>query len=304
LNPPKKQNIGHSVFQRLLNLAKTRGEDFNLLLIRYGIERLLYRLSLSSYADKFILKGASLFLVWKGQSYRVTKDADFLGYGLADTNRISAVFKELCQISCPDDGIIFMADTVKAMPIREEQEYGGIRVTLSGMLHQASIPLQVDIGFGDVVTPAPERIVFPTLLDAPAPHLNAYPRETMVAEKFETMVRLGMANSRMKDFYDIWLLSHYFDFDGQMLATAIHKTFTKRETTLSIQPTVFQDSFAKDPSKSTQWRAFVRKANPEDAPRSFEETVSFIKSFLEPLVFAIVNKGNFPKTWKAPGPWR
>jgi predicted nucleotidyltransferase component of viral defense system len=186
------------VFQRLLNQAKSRGEDFNFVLLRYGTERLLYRLSVSPYAGEFILKGASLFLVWKGQTYRVTKDTDLLGFGSADPDRISAVFKNICRIPCEEDGMMFMPDTVGAIPIREEQEYDGIRVTLTGMLHRARISLQVDIGFGDVVTPAPERIEFPTLLDAPAPRLRAYSRYTMVAEKLEAMVRLGMANSRMK----------------------------------------------------------------------------------------------------------
>ena len=295
--------MGHSVFQRLLGLARDRNEDFNLLLVRYGIERLLYRLSVSPYADRFILKGASLFLVWKGQNYRVTKDADLLGFGPADTNHVSAIFRELCQIPCESDGIRFSPETVKAEPIREEQEYGGIRVTLSGTLHHATIPLQIDIGFGDIVTPAPEEVTFPTLLEAPAPRLRAYSRYTMIAEKFETMVRLGIANSRMKDFHDIYLLVQMFDFDGRILATAIYKTFERRKTGLSISPTVFHDSFAGDSSKETQWRAFIRKASPDRVPASLLETITFIKSFLGPVVTAIVRKESFEKTWKAPGPW-
>jgi len=218
MSPVKIRNVGHSVFQRLLNQARTHGEDFNLLLFRYGVERLLYRLSISPYTDRFILKGASLFLVWKGQNYRVTKDADLLGLGPADAEHLTDIFKEICQAASDDvDGIEFMPDTVRAAPIREEQAYDGIRVTLVGLLHQARIPLQVDIGFGDDVTPGPERIEFPTLLDAPGPKLLAYPRYTMVAEKLEAMVRLGVANSRMKDFYDVWLLSRLFEFDGRTL---------------------------------------------------------------------------------------
>jgi predicted nucleotidyltransferase component of viral defense system len=204
VSPAKKPNTGHSVFQRLLNHARAQGEDFNLLLFRYGVERLLYRLSISPYAEKFILKGASLFLVWKGQNYRVTKDADLLGLGPADADHLIGVFRELCRTASVDvDGIEFVPDTVRAIPIREEQHYDGIRVTLEGLLHQARIPLQIDIGFGDAITPAPEKVTFPTLLNAPAPKLLAYPRYTMVAEKLEAMVRLGIANSRMKDFYDV-----------------------------------------------------------------------------------------------------
>jgi len=195
MNPDKKRNTGHSVFQRLLNHARTRGEDFNLLLFRYGIERLLYRLSISSHADKYILKGASLFLAWKGQNYRVTKDADLLGSDPSNAEHITGVFRELCHATIEDDdGIEFMPDTVHAVPIRDEQAYDGIRVTLVAMLYQAKISLQVDIGFGDVITPGPEWIEFPTLLGTPPPQLLAYPRYTMVAEKFEAMVRLGMAN--------------------------------------------------------------------------------------------------------------
>ena len=175
MSPSNKRNAGHCVFQRLLNRAKRRGEDFNFVLLRYGAERLLYRLSVSPYAGEFILKGAGLFLVWKGQTYRVTKDTDLLGFRPADTGRISAVFKEVCRISCEEDGMMFMPETVRAIPIRGEQEYDGIRVKLTGMLHHARIPLRVDIGFGDVVTPTPERVKYPTPMDATAPRLRPIP---------------------------------------------------------------------------------------------------------------------------------
>jgi hypothetical protein len=245
-----------------LNHARSHKEDFNLLLFRYGIERFLYRLSISPHASRFILKGASLFLVWNGQNYRVTKDADLLGVDDADVERLSGIFKELCQSDSEDvDGIEFMPRTVSAIPIREEQVYGGIRVTLEGLLHHARIPLQIDIGFGDVVTPGPESIKFPTLLDAPQPDLLAYPRYTMVAEKLEAMVRLGVANSRMKDFYDVWLLSRLFEFDGRTLCKAVSRTFKCRSTPLpSGLPTAFTDEFRKDARKQTQWRAFVRQS--------------------------------------------
>jgi len=300
----KMKNTGHSIFQRLLNYAKTRGDDFNLLLVRYGIERLMYRLGLSSHSDKFILKGATLFLVWKGQSYRVTKDADFLAYGSADAERISEIFRELCRITYEEDGIVFKEETVKTANIREEQEYDGIRVTLVGMLHQASIPLQIDIGFGDVVTPMPKEITFPTILDVPAPRLRAYSRETMIAEKLETMIRLGMANSRMKDFYDIWLLSRLFDFNGAILLEAIQKTFSKRKTILPSRPVVFQDSFYENLQKTIQWQAFIRKADPDDVPESLKEIMYEIKAFLEPIIAALIDHKTFQKTWKASGTWK
>jgi len=283
-----KPNMGHSVFQKILNHARTRGENFNLLLFRYGIERLLYRLSVSSYADKFVLKGASLFLVWKGQNYRVTRDADLLGLGAADEDRLAEMFKELCRASTHDvDGIEFMPDTVSAIPIREEQKYRGIRVTLVGLLHKARISLQVDIGFGDAVTPGPERVEYPTLLDAPAPQILSYPRYTMVAEKLETTVRLGMANSRMKDFYDLWLLSRLFDFDGRTLCEAIRNTFRRRSTLLPDGlPMAFTGEFRKDEQKQVQWRAFVRKSKPENVPGDIDAVISEVAVFLMPVIQA------------------
>lgn len=305
MRPAGKRNTGHSVFQRLLSHAKIRGEDFNLLLFRYGVERLLYRLSVSPYAERFVLKGASLFLVWQGQNYRVTRDADLLAFGSADAGYISGVFRELCQAVSDDvDGIEFMSETVRAAPIREEQAYDGIRVNLVARLHQARIPLQIDIGFGDAVTPGPERIKFPTLLDAPAPLLLAYPRYTMVAEKFEAIVHLGMANSRMKDFYDLWLLSRLFEFDGQTLCDAVRNTFRRRSTLLpGDSPMAFRDDFRKDTQKQIQWRAFVRKSKPENLPGDLDAVVGDVTAFLTPVMVAARRDEHFEMMWPQGGPW-
>jgi len=304
VSAPRNRDIGHSIFQRLLNQARNQGEDFNLLLLRYGIERLLYRLSISPHAKEFVLKGASLFLVWKGQSYRVTKDADLLGFGQADPETLSAVFQELCRIPCDDDGVNFQPDTVRAIPIREDQEYDGIRVTLEGVLHEARIPLQIDIGFGDVITPAPEKITFPTLLDAPAPELRAYPRYTVVAEKFESMVRLGMANSRMKDFYDVWLLSTLFEFEGPVLSEAVRNTLERRSTPLPDGlPVALTDEFRNDMQKQTQWRAFLRKARPEPLAGDLDTVIGDVVVFLKPIIEALLNNKPIEGTWKPGGPW-
>ena len=305
MSPDTKRNTGHSVFQRLLHYAKEREEDFNLLLFRYGVERLLYRLSISPHADKFILKGASLFLVWKGQNYRVTKDVDLLCLGPADAEHIAAVFRELCQIACGDvDGVIFMANTVSAVPIREEQKYDGIRVSLLGMLHHARIPLQIDIGFGDAITPEPEKINFPTLLNALAPKLLAYPRYTMVAEKLEAMVHLGMANSRMKDFYDVWLLSKLYTFDGQTLCEAVSNTFKRRSTPIpGGLPFAFSDDFRKDLQKQTQWRAFIRKAKPEIAVDDLDVVIEDLRAFLMSVVETVRGNSLFDLLWVEGGPW-
>lgn len=185
------KNVSHSIFQRLLKRAKTNKEDFNLLLSRYGMERFLFRLSVSPQNDQFILKGASLFLVWKRQNYRVTRDVDLLGFGNPGIEQLADMFRDICRVAFEDDGMIYLPESLNAEVIREDQEYDGVRITLVGMLDQARISLQVDIGFGDAITPAPEQIEYPTLFNAPPPLLKAYPRYTLVAEKVEAMVKLG-----------------------------------------------------------------------------------------------------------------
>lgn len=300
-----KRNSGHSVFRQLLDQSKIRGENLNFLLVRYGIERLLHRLSVSPYTDKFILKGASLFLVWRGQTYRVTKDADLLSAGSADAEHLAGIFKELCRYKTEEwDGIKFIPDSVRALPIREGQVYGGVRVTLMGILHHARIPLQIDIGFGDAVTPEPEQIRFPTLLGAPPPRLSAYPRYTVVAEKFETMVKLGVSNSRMKDFYDVWLMGTLFEFNGPTLYDAIRNTFRRRSTPLpGGLPVAFTNDFWKDAQKQTQWRAFIHKSNPEDVPGDSGVVMDKIAEFLMPVLEAVRENISFIKTWPPNGPW-
>lgn len=306
MSPAKSPNTGHSVFQRLLNHAKTHGENFNFLLLRYGVERLLYRLSISPDADKFILKGASLFLAWSGRSHRVTRDADLLGLGPADAEILINVFKVLCLAVSQDvDGIQFIPGTVKAIPLREEQDYGGIRVTLTGLLHHARIPLQVDIGFGDVVTPAPQEILFPTLLDAPAPRLLACPRETMIAEKLHAMVHLGMLNSRMKDFYDMHVLARDFDYAGNELTNAIKATFKRRNTGIPPEiPPALTEEFGRDDRKITQWKAFVRKGRLGSEAPPLMEVITYLRGFLLPPLAAAAATALIPGHWSAGGPWK
>jgi len=253
---------------------------------RYGMERFLYRLSISSYQDEFILKGASLFLVWQSQNYRVTKDVDFLGYGDPSPERLADVFKEICGIECSvDDGITYLSESVKAQVIKEEQEYEGVLITLTGLLKQARILIQVDVGFGDVITPTPEFIEYPSLLKQPAPKMRAYPRYTLVAEKTETMVKRGMANSRMKDFYDLWILSKLFDFEGRILSQAIANTFKHRGTKKpGNEPFAFTDEFYLDTQKQTQWKAFVRKYKPKEVIEDFGLLIAEISKFLMPVL--------------------
>lgn len=301
----EKRNIAHSVFQRLLNQAKADKIDFNLLLSRYGMERFIYRLSISPHSERFILKGASLFLVWKGQNYRVTRDADFLGFGNPAPPRLKELFQNVCQQECPaDDGMKYLPDTVTAEAIREDQEYDGVRITLTGLLGNARIPLQIDIGFGDAITPEPEEIEYPVLLDAPAPHLKAYPRYTLVAEKFEAMVRLGIANSRMKDFFDIWLLTQLFGFDGATLAHAISNTFERRETPLPAEPPLaFTPEFHGDEKKQVQWNAFIRKSKPDVETDSLSAVIAEISGFLMPVLESRLTGNPFNKNWTPQKGW-
>lgn len=211
-------NIGCSVRQRLLNIAKVRQEDFQLTLTYYAIERLLFRLSQSPYKEKFILKGALLFLVWNEYNHRPTQDIDFLGEGMFSFDQFKIIFSEICTYPVADDGITYLTNTIKVEHIKEGQPYQGVRITLKEKLAEAKIPMQIDIGFGDVVLPAVQDISYPTLLNFAAPVIKAYPPETVIAEKLEAIVKLGVVNSRIKDFYDIWVMSSQFQFDKKILA--------------------------------------------------------------------------------------
>ena len=248
-------NLAASVRQRLANLARQRNEDFGLLLTKYALERLLFRISQSEYQKIFVLKGALLFELWTEQAHRPTRDADFLSNGDNDPSRFETIFKEICALTVDEDGLQFDQASVKAQRIKEDADYEGVRVTFLSYLERARIPMQIDIGFGDTITPAPVETSFPTILNGPAPLLLAYPKETVVAEKFEAMVKLGMANSRMKDFHDLRTLSELFPFDGELLAEAIVRTFERRKTplpTIEAPPRAFTSEFFEDESKQRQ----------------------------------------------------
>jgi predicted nucleotidyltransferase component of viral defense system len=209
------RNLSASVRQRLLNIARRDGEAFDLVLTRYALERLLYRLGQSKFHDQFLLKGAMLFALWGGEVHRPTRDVDLLGFGTSELAQVENIFREICQVSVEADGLGFYPDNMRVLEIREDQEYQGVRVSFEVRLENAVIPIQIDIGYGDAVTPAPENITYPTMLDFAAPKLRAYPLYTVVAEKFQAMVWLGIANSRMKDFYDIWVIMQKFSFEGR-----------------------------------------------------------------------------------------
>jgi predicted nucleotidyltransferase component of viral defense system len=276
----QRRDIGASVRARLLTLAREKGQALDLLLTRYATERLLYRLSTTPHRDRFVLKGAMLMTTWFDDPHRPTRDVDFLGYGDPAPEPMLAVFREICAIE-ENDGIIFDVDALRVELIREELEYGGLRLRTTALLARARIMVVIDIGFGDAIEPGVEEINLPVLLDLPIPRLRAYARETVVAEKFQAMVMLGLANTRMKDFYDIWMLSRNYDFDGERLSRAIAATFERRGTAVPEEvPDALTSAFSTDATKQRQWAAFVRDLA-TDVP-SLETIVNDLAVFLMP----------------------
>ena len=278
--PKKPRDVGASVRARLLTLARQKGQAFDLLLTRYANERLLHRLSLSPHRSRFVLKGAMLMTTWFDDPHRPTRDVDFLGYGDPTPEAMLVTFREICAIEV-DDGIVFDVDALRVELIREELEYGGLRLRTTGALAGARISVIIDIGFGDAIEPGIEEVNLPVLLDLPQPRLRVYARETVIAEKFQAMVMLGLANSRMKDFYDVWTLSRSYDFDEDRLSRAIAATFERRGTAIPFEaPVALTQTFATDVGKQRQWAAFVRDLAIEIPV--FEAVVADLAGFLMP----------------------
>ena len=298
------KDVAASVRQRLQNAARETNRPFQEMLGYYAMERFLYRLACSSYAGKFVLKGALMFRVWNAPASRPTKDIDLLGRMENTVETVVPVFRDVCGQEVGPDGIVFHAETVAGVTIKEDADYAGVRVTFLATLQNSRVAMQVDVGFGDVVTPAAVTTNYPTILDFPAPRLRGYSRETAVAEKFEAMVKLALLNSRMKDFYDIWLLSRQFDFDGRTLAAAVSRTFTNRKTPVVGAPFALTSAFAADKGKQTQWRAFLRKSRLADAPTELHEVVEALGAFLLPVTEAVYGGRAFEQAWQAPGPWQ
>lgn len=303
MNRPAR-NMAASIRQRLLNIARSKQEDLQLVLSRYALERFLFRVSQSPHRARFVLKGALLFQLWSGEPHRPTRDLDLLGRGKPSTQHFEQVFQDVCRQPVGDDGVTFRAETVRAEQIKEDDEYQGLRLRLEARLGNARIPLQIDIGFGDAVTPGPDEITYPTLLDFPAPTVQAYPRETVVAEKFQAMVMLGIANSRMKDFYDLWTLARQFEFPGPTLCAAIQATFDRRRTPLPDEvPLGLRPEFTGDSVKLTQWNAFLRKGRLAGS-MTLTEVADTLAGFLLPPTEALVRDEPFDGIWRPPGPWQ
>jgi predicted nucleotidyltransferase component of viral defense system len=291
--------------QRLFNLAQERREDFGLVLTRYGLECFLYRLAQSQYRDQFILKGALLFELWTHRPYRPTRDLDLEGQGENSIPRIKRLLAEVMSQAVEDDGLVFDPKSLRVVRIKEEQEYEGLRVNLVARLERARIHMQIDIGFGDLIVPPPRQIQYPAMLDFPSARIRAYPREAVVAEKLEALVKLGMANTRMKDFYDLWKLSRDFDFDGALLTEAIKATFQRRGTQVPFAtPLALTDEFSRDTQKARQWQAFLKKSSLEQDHATLQAVAADLVKFLAAPLQAVRTSDRFTQIWPKAGPWR
>jgi predicted nucleotidyltransferase component of viral defense system len=301
---PKRQatNIGASVRARIRDLARKRGVEFQLVLSEYAIERLLYRLGASPHAERFVLKGATLFKLWSGDTRRATWDLDLLGRGAGGVDDTIVIVRELCAINV-NDGIVFAPESITGEIIRVPDEDAGVRLRMEASLDAARIPMQIDIGFGDAVVPAPKLETYPVLLDHDPPRILVYPREAVVAEKFEAMVSLGVANSRMKDFYDVHRLASLSTFDGETLVRALRATFVRRDTPFPTgEPLALTSQFWKVPERSAQWRAFLRRGRLK-GPSNAEDLIADLRTFLLPVLRGAAEGVAFPPTWHPGGLW-
>jgi predicted nucleotidyltransferase component of viral defense system len=274
------QNVGASVRARLLNLSQQRNEPFELLLTQYALERLLYRLSISKYKDKFVLKGAMLLRHWLDDPHRPTRDLDLLGFGDGDPQLTLGFFKEICSIKA-DDGVNYDTENLTVDTVRDESGYGGLRLKCFATIDSARVRIVIDIGYGDATEPGLNEIELLPLLDQPPPKLRAYPPETVIAEKFQAMVHLGLANTRLKDFYDIWVLARAYEFNDDRLPRAISATFARRKTAIPTdRPDALTSAFANDPTKIQQWTAFIQDVAIDPGP--LPDVTEALAAFLMP----------------------
>lgn len=300
----EKTRMAKSVHDRLLNKAKETGRPFMELLQYYGMEKFLLRMSQSQYAEEFILKGALLLRSTGISEIRPTRDIDLSRETDQSIEQLEQMAKDCCQVEVKEDGLIFEPDTVAGEETREDQAYKGVRIKFLGKLGNARIPMQIDIGFGDVVSPSPLWVEYPVLLDGESPNLLAYTLESAIAEKYQAMVYLDMANSRMKDFYDIWYLMNNHNFDGSALQKAIELTFQRRKTELPDEPpTALTDAFYSDEGKKGQWKAFKRKAGLADVSETLDKVVKDISGFLWPLNKSLIEGEEYDSTWEPEKGW-
>lgn len=299
------KNVPASVHARLLAGASARGEDFNLTMQRYVSERFLYRLGASPYRQQFVLKGAMLFALWSGALYRATRDLDLTGYTKDNAEDLIAIVREICVVPCLQDGLVFHADSVKAQPIRDKSEYHGFRIKLDVSLGTAVVVQQIDVGFGDAIEPPAVEHDYPVLIGGPAPRVRAYSREAAVAEKLHAMVIHGTANSRFKDFYDVFVLASHFTFAGPVLARAITATFERRGTPLGDpQPDILVSDFYTNQKRSDEWRRYLTRNRLTGAPADFARVGDVLRDFFGPIWIALAPHSDFSRAWSIGGPWR
>ena len=294
-------NIAVSARARLTQRARDRRENAQLVMTRYAIERLLYRLSLSAFREAFVLKGAMLFSLWAPTPYRATGDLDLLGFGNNAPARVAEIFRQVLEVPS-EDGVIFKPETLRVAAARAEDEYSGVALDVQAELAGARLPIHIDIGYGDAITPGVLDIEYPSLLGMPTPRLKAYPPETVLAEKFQAMTALGIANSRMKDFFDVWAIANTFAFEGAVLAEAIAATFSRRETSPPAEPPLaLSAAFAA--AKQAQWSAFLRRTDIALAPEPFPDIQAQIAALMMPPAHAVATDQRFDQKWQPGGPW-
>jgi len=296
------RDLGASVRQRLLNLARAQGRPFQEVLQYFAMERFLYRLAKSPFAGRFVLKGALLLTAWRTPLTRPTMDIDLAGRTSNELDHIRSVVAEVCRITAEPDGIEFDRTSVEAQRIKEDAEYAGVRVRFTVTLARARIPMQIDIGFGDMIVPRPVEVEYPALLEFPPPVLMAYPKETVVAEKLEALTVLGLLNSRIKDYYDLALLSRLYPFDGDLLTEALRSTFRHRDTAVDPNPVGLTEAYGADPARIVQWRAFVQRSR-LDSQAGLAETVKDVGRFALPPLSAVARADSFHLRWQPGGPW-
>lgn len=299
------KNLPASVRAKLFARSKANNEDFNRTLVRYGVERFLFRLSQHRDRNRFILKGAMLFITWPEGAHRPTGDLDLLAYGPPEPAAMKMIVAEICAIPEPGDALVFDPDSIVVEAMREDEKYQGVRVVMLAKLENAKIHLQIDIGFGDTVHPEPKMITFPCLLpDMPVPEILAYPPETVVAEKFEAMVRFGEANGRLKDFNDIWAIMKTFDFDMATLVQAVLGTFQRREIALPREiPFALTAAFGELADKRKMWDAFLRRNPPAVPPPAFDDLLADLRRFLGPVLLAAAFPDNARGKWDPARGW-
>lgn len=301
--PDEIRNMPASVHARLLNRSRQSKRPFQEMLEYYAMERFLYRLAASRHARKFILKGGLMLPLWGASVSRPTRDIDLLGRTGNEVEAVVALIRDVCGQPTEDDGLVFDGDSCLGEMINPEKEYPGVRVRFTAYLERAKIPMQVDVGFGDLIVPGEVEAEYPTILGHRAAKILVYTRESVVAEKLEAMVKWGEVNSRTKDFLDIWLLSRLYDFSGDTLSEAVKITFDHRGTSVRPDPVCLTAAFAEDAVRQAVWQGLVRTSRVADVPNTFAEVIEGIATFATPVLKAIAASAPFTDMWTAPGPW-